>query len=110
MVYTGGLFADAALVLMMTNEDQLRAELDAVYASSSWKITAPLRLFAQMLKRGGWQKLRTDTKKLIQKMRNLSRESQAVLPRHEAERLGIEGKRIMQELQSRIKHNKQLDS
>lgn len=25
------------------SEEQLRAELDAVYASTSWKITAPLR-------------------------------------------------------------------
>ncbi|MCH8621912.1 hypothetical protein [Undibacterium sp. TS12] len=38
------------------NEEQLRAELKAVYGSVSWKITAPLRLLGKtfsMLKNGG---------------------------------------------------------
>lgn len=31
------------------NEKQLRAELDAVYASTSWKITAPLRYITRKI-------------------------------------------------------------
>lgn len=33
------------------NEKQLRTELDAVYRSTSWKITAPLRLLSAFVKR-----------------------------------------------------------
>ena len=33
------------------NEKQLRAELDAVYRSTSWKITAPLRLLSAFVHR-----------------------------------------------------------
>lgn len=33
------------------NEKQLRAELDAVYRSTSWKITAPLRLLSALVQR-----------------------------------------------------------
>jgi hypothetical protein len=32
------------------NEDQLRAQLEAVYGSTSWKVTAPLRLFSKCIK------------------------------------------------------------
>lgn len=32
------------------NEEQLRAELDAVYGSLSWKITTPLRLLSKSLR------------------------------------------------------------
>lgn len=39
-------------------EQQLREQLDAVYASTSWKITAPFRFFVSLLKgrglRGVW--------------------------------------------------------
>lgn len=33
-------------------EKQLREQLDAVYASSSWRITAPFRFFSTLLKTG----------------------------------------------------------
>ncbi|MFZ6818651.1 hypothetical protein [Undibacterium sp. Ji22W] len=33
------------------NEKQLRAELEAVYGSISWRITAPLRYFSAFVKR-----------------------------------------------------------
>lgn len=33
------------------NEKQLRAELDAVYQSASWRITAPLRLLSKFVQR-----------------------------------------------------------
>lgn len=32
------------------NEDQLRGQLEAVYSSTSWKVTAPLRLFSKCIK------------------------------------------------------------
>jgi hypothetical protein len=39
------------------NEKQLRAELDAVYGSISWRITAPLRYFSAFAKRYVWRSL-----------------------------------------------------
>ena len=33
------------------NEDQYRAQLEAIYASKSWKITAPLRLIMSLMQR-----------------------------------------------------------
>ena len=47
-------------------EQQLREQLDAVYASTSWKITAPLRFCASMLRSGAVTgNLRFSLKKLI---------------------------------------------
>jgi hypothetical protein len=36
-------------------EKQLREQLDAVYASTSWKITSPLRLCVSLMKSGGFR-------------------------------------------------------
>lgn len=33
----------------MMNEDQLRVQLEAVYSSTSWKVTAPLRFFSKYI-------------------------------------------------------------
>lgn len=32
------------------NEDQLRVQLEEVYSSTSWKVTAPLRLFSKYIR------------------------------------------------------------
>ena len=90
------------------NEEQLQAELDAVYASSSWKITAPLRYVALLLKSGGWQKMSSDLQTLLKKMRKVPPpQSEPVEIR--VDRLSVEGKRILGELQSRVKNNQHLD-
>jgi hypothetical protein len=47
-------------------EDQLRAQLDAVYASTSWRITAPLRFVSGLIKHRTLPSLR-----LRQRMRSL---------------------------------------
>ncbi|MFZ6768261.1 hypothetical protein ACO0LM_14460 [Undibacterium sp. Di26W] len=92
------------------NEDQLRAELKAVYASSSWKITAPLRMVFQLLKRGGWQKLYLDIKILIKKARARPAVVGPAQVKHTStERLGVEGRKVLCELQNRIKHNKHME-
>jgi hypothetical protein len=36
-------------------EQQLREQLDAVYASTSWKITAPFRFFVSLIKPSGFR-------------------------------------------------------
>ena len=48
MVYTYALLL-RSIFLTMT-EEQLRAQLDALRSSTSWKITAPLRLLVRMSK------------------------------------------------------------
>ncbi|MBC3920286.1 hypothetical protein H8L32_22670 [Undibacterium sp. CY18W] len=92
------------------NEDQLRAELKAVYTSSSWRITAPLRLVSQLLKSGGWQKLYLDTRRLVKKTRAHPVEVRPLeVKRDDTERLGPEGRKVLIELQNRIKHNKHME-
>ncbi|MFA9273534.1 MAG: hypothetical protein ACEQSE_01550 [Candidatus Aquirickettsiella gammari] len=39
------------------SEQQLRAELDAVYRSTSWRITAPLRYLSAFVRRSIWHRL-----------------------------------------------------
>lgn len=38
------------------NEEQLRAQLNAVYSSTSWRITAPLRAMSRIVRAGGVSK------------------------------------------------------
>jgi len=83
------------------NEEQLRAELKAVYASSSWKLTAPLRYSVELLKSGGLPKLLRDIKVLLKKLmpaKTVKAEAVEVMP----DRLNDEGQRILNELQSRM--------
>ncbi len=54
LYFCSSRFIDVYGQLEMT-EKQLREQLDAVYTSTSWKITAPLRFFSLLLKSGGWR-------------------------------------------------------
>ncbi len=86
-------------------EDQLRAELNAVYASTSWKLTAPLRYAVQLLKSGGLPKLLRDIKALLKKLmpvKAVKARATEAMP----DRLNEEGRRILNELQSRRKHSR----
>lgn len=90
------------------NEDQLRAELEAVYASSSWKITAPLRYIVLLLKRGGLSRLHKDVRALLRK---LLVPTPVVVPQPieiRPDRLSQDGKRMLSELQSRIHSNQHM--
>ncbi|MFZ6658574.1 hypothetical protein ACO0LH_25325 [Undibacterium sp. TJN19] len=91
------------------NEEQLRAELDAVYASSSWKITAPLRYVVLLLKSDGWQRMSSDLHALMKKLQRAPALPPAEPAEIRVDRLNAEGKRILGELQSRVKNNQHLD-
>ena len=87
------------------NEDQLRAELKAVYASSSWKLTAPLRYVVQLLKSGGFPKLMRDIKALVKRnmpAKAVKTKTAEIMP----DRLNDDGKRILNELQNRRQHSR----
>ena len=49
------------------SEEQLRIQLDAVYASSSWRLTAPLRFFVRVLRslKGGLAHPMTSSKTVL---------------------------------------------
>jgi Pyruvate/2-oxoacid:ferredoxin oxidoreductase delta subunit len=48
MVYTCKPINETYSIQM--NEEQLRAQLEAVFSSTSWKVTAPLRIFSKCIK------------------------------------------------------------
>ncbi|MFZ6711391.1 hypothetical protein [Undibacterium sp. TC9W] len=89
------------------NEEQLRAELKAVYASSSWKLTAPMRYSVELLKNGGLPKLLRDIKLVLKKLMPAKvdkTEVAEVMP----DRLNDEGQRILNELQSRMQRSRSI--
>jgi len=42
-------------------EERLKAQIEAIHASTSWKITAPLRYCAQALKISYWREVNFQT-------------------------------------------------
>lgn len=89
------------------NEEQLRAELKAVYASSSWKLTAPMRYSVELLKSGGLPKLLRDIKALLKRLmpaKAAKAEAVEVMP----DRLNDEGQRILNELHCRMHRSRSI--
>lgn len=56
-------------------EQQLHEQLDAVYASTSWKITAPLRFISSLLKSRGWRSI-SPRKMIFWTVNRISRQPQ----------------------------------
>lgn len=86
----------------MMNEEQLRAQLDAIYASTSWRITAPFRWLVR-LPRKTVEKL-TLLKMSPKKHENTESKEQEVT----LEKLYLteDAKKILSELQRNIQNQK----
>lgn len=79
------------------NEKQLRAELDAVYGSLSWRLTAPLRLLSLTVRRLGFvlRAPKQAARRIVQKIANHPR-------------LGPLGRRVLNRfphMKARLRHN-----
>lgn len=86
----------------MMNEEQLRAQLDAIYASTSWRITAPFRWLVRLPRKIIENLILL--KNFPMKQNNMENKEQEVL----VEKLYLthDAKKILSELQRNIQNQK----